>query len=149
MFEELDLPITSTITSFSRPRKYYDWRRNSVKAKCHPDRAHEAKGLCKSCYFSGRKITHPHKTREKYWREGGIDITVKEYDVRLKSQGGKCAICNKLPKENGKALAVDHCHKTGKIRGLLCDSCNKHLALEKHTPEILLKTIAYITAGKF
>lgn len=52
-------------------------------------------------------------------------ISVEEYDKMLEFQDGKCAICHKPPKN--KRLAVDHDHKTGIIRGLLCSMCNQSL----------------------
>ena len=51
-------------------------------------------------------------------------ITQEEYETMLKRQHGKCAVCNRPPRNNGIRLAVDHCHSTGVIRGLLCNSCN-------------------------
>lgn len=53
-------------------------------------------------------------------------ITDAEYDQRLAEQGGGCAICGTPPKT--RRLAVDHDHKTGAIRGLLCHRCNRTLA---------------------
>jgi hypothetical protein len=50
-------------------------------------------------------------------------ITPAEYDDMLNSQKGRCAACGSLPR-NGRPLCVDHCHKTGIVRGLLCDHCN-------------------------
>lgn len=52
-------------------------------------------------------------------------ITGDDYDALLKRQGGKCAICRARPKS--KRLAVDHNHKTGAVRGLLCSRCNHDL----------------------
>ena len=52
-------------------------------------------------------------------------LTVEEYDAMLDAQHGVCAICGKLPQK--KRLAVDHNHTTGKVRGLLCPSCNRTL----------------------
>ena len=58
-------------------------------------------------------------------------ITAAVYDVLFASQGGVCAICRGGNK-SGRRLAIDHCHETGKIRGLLCASCNVFLGrLEK------------------
>lgn len=51
-------------------------------------------------------------------------MTFAEYKVRLDEQGNRCIICGRTPEENGKMLAVDHNHKTGKNRALLCSSCN-------------------------
>ena len=52
-------------------------------------------------------------------------ITGDDYEALLKRQGGKCAICRARPKS--KRLAVDHNHKTGAVRGLLCSRCNHDL----------------------
>lgn len=56
-------------------------------------------------------------------------ITPEEYDAMLHKQRGKCAICRQPEKVVGKSLAVDHDHKTGKVRGLLCGSCNQLLGI--------------------
>lgn len=52
-------------------------------------------------------------------------LTLYEYEELSDLQGGLCAICRKPPQKN--RLAVDHCHDTGEIRGLLCSSCNQNL----------------------
>lgn len=63
-------------------------------------------------------------------------------------QCGVCAICKEpqsvLLKGELKRLAVDHCHKTKKIRGLLCDNCNKGLGLFKDKPELLNSASEYL-----
>lgn len=48
-----------------------------------------------------------------------FSITPEEYDLILAEQGGVCAVCKKPPKEN-KRLAIDHSHRSGLVRGLLC-----------------------------
>lgn len=55
-----------------------------------------------------------------------FQITLEEYEEILEAQGGACACCHRKPKP-GKSLAVDHDHKTGLIRGLLCFMCNKRM----------------------
>ena len=54
------------------------------------------------------------------------NITIAQYDKMLELQGGKCFICSKQPKE-GKRLHIDHDHKSGRARGLLCWFCNKRV----------------------
>jgi hypothetical protein len=57
------------------------------------------------------------------WRRAGIkDATLEIYDELLAKQQGRCAICRALP--TTRQLALDHDHKTGKARGLLCTGCN-------------------------
>lgn len=55
------------------------------------------------------------------------NITLEEYNIKLKEQDSLCFICHTASKT--KNLAVDHCHKTGKIRKLLCSKCNTTLGL--------------------
>jgi len=59
------------------------------------------------------------------------------------SQGGICAICKKPPQQN-KRLAVDHCHTTGDIRGLLCDLCNRGLGFFQDDIERIAIAIVYL-----
>lgn len=54
------------------------------------------------------------------------DLTVAEYDQMLEAQDGVCAICEKTC-WTGMRLSVDHNHQTKKVRGLLCNSCNRGL----------------------
>lgn len=68
-------------------------------------------------------------------------ITFDEYNKLLKKQGGVCAICG-VYKEG--TLHTDHDHKTKKVRGLLCSSCNMAIGLMKDNKEILLKAIKYL-----
>lgn len=65
---------------------------------------------------------HPDKARNQQLKRD-YGITLEEYNERLEFQGGVCAIC-KCPPTGRFQLAVDHCHSTGMIRGLLCSFCN-------------------------
>lgn len=67
----------------------------------------------------------------------------------MKKQNGTCAICNQpeIVKNNqGQiiSLAVDHCHVTGKTRGLLCFCCNVGLGVFKNNPNLLRKAAEYL-----
>ena len=62
--------------------------------------------------------------REHGWRSRGFSFTVGQYDELFESQGGKCALCQKVVVGS---LCVDHCHDCGKVRGLLCHKCNRSL----------------------
>lgn len=78
-------------------------------------------------------------------------ITLQEYAQRIVDQNGVCAIC-KQPEthmRNGKlkALAVDHDHKTGAVRGLLCSDCNTGIGKLKDDPEIMKSAIRYLQLG--
>lgn len=72
--------------------------------------------------------------------------TLEQYNAMLVSQEGKCAICDKLhnPAEKKGRLFVDHCHKTGKVRALLCGACNSMLGYANDDTRVLLEAVAYI-----
>lgn len=65
----------------------------------------------------------------KYWLKKKYNLTVSDYNKMLEEQSGCCALCLRHQSnfKRGYSLAVDHCHITGKVRGLLCYACNKLL----------------------
>lgn len=71
-------------------------------------------------------------------------MTPEEYDAMLAQQGGGCALCGAEKGHNGTSLAVDHCHRTGKIRGLLCTKCNTALGHFGDDAYGLRRVLAYI-----
>ena len=71
------------------------------------------------------------------------DITEEDYERMYEEQGGHCKICG----AKKKLLYIDHCHKTGKVRGLLCNHCNTGLGLLKDNVENLRSAIAYLEAA--
>lgn len=79
-------------------------------------------------------------------------ISLDQYQELLKAQGNKCAICDKQRtgvKTKGKrenSLHVDHCHTTGKVRGILCNNCNAGIGHFKDSPELLKNAILYLSS---
>lgn len=112
---------------------------------------------CKECsIIKGRKFREGKLSNEStkgYYRAARLKerygMTLEQYDSILSSQGGKCAICSYIPNENGEVLAIDHDHSTGKIRGLLCRSCNSGLGYFKDNTEVMRKAIIYIKAQQW
>jgi hypothetical protein len=78
-------------------------------------------------------------------------ITIDRYQELVKEQENKCGICGleetcKDPKHDRvRRLSIDHCHRTGNVRGLLCHSCNTAIGKFKDDIELLHKAIRYIT----
>ena len=76
------------------------------------------------------------------------NITLEEYNIRLFNQKGCCAICNThhtiIHEKTGKSLHVDHCHTTGKVRGLLCHQCNSGLGNFKDNIDLIKSAINYL-----
>lgn len=86
------------------------------------------------------------KTRLK--REYGL--TLEQYDAMVSRQGGRCALCDATePGGRWPEWHVDHCHKTGKVRALLCAECNRHLGIfEKMLDAFGMdKILSYILKG--
>jgi len=110
-------------------------------------RATGFRGECKTCRADAAKLKY-NKNPDIY-RVRSIkrlyNITLSTYNDLLKSQNDRCAICARTKEENNRYLCVDHCHKTGKIRGLLCSRCNRALGLLKDSKDILNNAIDYIT----
>jgi hypothetical protein len=70
-------------------------------------------------------------------------LTQDEYERMLAEQGGPCAICGREPRA-GKHLHVDHDHDTGRVRGLLCFSCNVAVGQLQHEPGRILRAAEYL-----
>jgi len=73
-------------------------------------------------------------------RAYGISIT--EYEQMWQRQQGRCAICEQAKDK----LGVDHCHTTGRVRALLCVSCNAALGLLQEDPALFDRAVAYLKA---
>ena len=88
------------------------------------------------------------KLKQKY------GISIEDFNSLLASQNGVCAICSKIDNykhskgSNTPLLSVDHSHLTGKIRGLLCGSCNRAIGLLKDSTYLLHNAIKYLEGKK-
>lgn len=72
------------------------------------------------------------------------NLTIEEIDAMILAQGGVCLICEKPEKKNIR-LSIDHDHKTGKIRGLLCTHCNwRLLGGSGDSPEFYERVVKYL-----
>jgi hypothetical protein len=77
-------------------------------------------------------------------------LSKDDYEDLIKKQDGKCAICNSSrgTKYKWRALAIDHDHATGQVRGLLCQGCNTAIGMFKDDIELLNKAISYLNNFK-
>lgn len=71
-------------------------------------------------------------------------MTLEQYDQMFNEQNGCCDICNKTELEIKGPLVVDHNHKTGKIRSLLCNGCNSMIGYSRENINTLLAGINYL-----
>jgi hypothetical protein len=145
------------IRNDGKPRQ----RRAPAPPDCHPDRKHEAQGMCEPCYKAFLKRSDPERfkaygrterakrrprTREAIRRSAlrlKFGITPEQYDAMAIAQGGVCALCQRPERTLAKRLAVDHCHATGLVRELLCGPCNVVLGYIEN-PEWYQRALAYL-----
>lgn len=105
---------------------------------------------CRRVYQRTSYHKHKHKRPYDYisdkdrklQRAYGIDYS--EYESMLESQNGRCAICKTTDTGKRKAFAVDHNHKTGAVRGLLCSNCNTGIGNLRDNIDLLKEAIAYL-----
>lgn len=72
-------------------------------------------------------------------------VSPSQYAEMLERAGGLCEICGRVPSEvSKKGPCVDHCHDSGKVRGILCSPCNSALGGFRDDPEVLRKAIEYL-----
>lgn len=124
-----------------------DYHRSMCK-ECQKKWSHE---YYKTIAVKERKRRKIHRTenpdqyRNSHYKRN-FGITLKEYRRMLKSQSGKCAICGngKIETPGGRRLSVDHDHKTGKVRALLCGNCNAGLGIFMDNSKLLHKAISYL-----
>ncbi len=95
---------------------------------------HKGARACRECRKSIQRAAH---LKYKY------GLTSEQYDALLLAQNDACAICLRVLKTRN--YAVDHNHKTGEIRGLLCSTCNKDiLGKARDSPEVLRRAADYL-----
>lgn len=117
-----------------------------------PDKGTKS-GKHSRCYVCKRNNEREYQKTEKYlnrrrameWKRRGIkDISTQKYSDLLKAQNKKCAICGTDKNISGKVLCVDHDHKTGLTRGLLCTKCNLGIGYLKDDLDIIYKAVSYL-----
>lgn len=125
-------------------RKQYRWREaNPEKWKAVRDREW------------AKRSADPAHLQDKREREARrlYGLEPEDFDRLLAAQNGVCAICRRPArgKANGRAKAgreprlhVDHCHTTGRVRGLLCGNCNTLIGLANEDPAVLAAAIEYL-----
>jgi hypothetical protein len=115
-------------------------------------------------YWLARRQTETHKTYQRELRKrkhaenpaSRVDgqlrynygIGIEQYNEMFAAQAGSCAICEVHQTDLSKRLAVDHCHRTGAVRGLLCTNCNTAIGKLKDSKKLLERAIGYLSAAE-
>jgi hypothetical protein len=98
---------------------------------------------CKTCHAERTRLAYHKKGGRKkqtvYLKRYGLDVA--GFNKLLNNQDCKCGICKQKIEAT---LCVDHDHKTGKVRGLLCKTCNSAIGLLADNPEYLANAIRYL-----
>lgn len=104
-----------------------------------PNRAmrHGLEAWCLDC-TRGRG-SNPHERETTLQRKYGLSLA--DVDAMIKQQNGRCAIC-----DQAETLVIDHCHTTGRVRGLLCRPCNNALGKVNDSPTLLRQLAMYCEA---
>lgn len=144
-----------------REAKPLDAYYKRARAEQYPDSSAGYQTICIRCfklkrseYVKSNKIKclegdkaqykkNPDRYRESNYKRN-FGITLAQYNNMLSAQQERCAGCDKHQSEFKKRLAVDHDHKTGAIRGLLCQNCNRCLGVAYDSPQTLTNLAAYL-----
>ena len=102
--------------------------------KSHPDRIRKKNRAWRDRTPSKQSL---YKRTARIKKKFGV--TIEEFELFRQSQGDCCAICDTTEK-----IFVDHNHKTGKLRGVLCSHCNSMIGFARENIAVLEKAIAYI-----
>lgn len=117
--------------------------------KARAKRNYEARGGAQYSREQARKWRAANPRRNKSLKlKHAFGITIDEYETILSRQNGACAICLELPKADA-CLCVDHDHDNGKVRGLLCHSCNKGIGFFRDNPERCVAAARYLKPDIF
>jgi hypothetical protein len=136
-------------------RYYADNREQFAEYRKRPDVADRRRAARRERYASDEKYrekvkerarrTDP-KARRAARLRAKYGIGADEFDELLAKQGGRCAICPaEVGDKRGMPLYVDHCHRTGKVRGLLCADCNFGIGKFRDDPALLIRAAEYLT----
>ena len=122
------------------PEHFYRSNTRYLQRECKPCNKRRRAAWWKSSL--GKRSSANTKLKARF------GITVEQFEAKLKEQDGKCLICGATQSVLGHKLAVDHNHTTGKIRGILCKSCNIGIGNLKDSPILLRQAADYLERYK-
>lgn len=119
-------------------------------------RADQKRAMCRTVV---RRLNREHNRARRarigsdgtrYGRIQLYGMRETDYTALLHSQKGRCAACRKkAPKPGeGRSFAVDHCHATGTVRGILCHGCNRAIGFAGDDPAVLRALAVYVELGR-
>ena len=124
-------------------------RRKREKIKKNPEKKQKYNNYQKNYANKNKeKIKNYPSRSSETWKKRNLarryNLSLEEYEEIVSLQKQKCLLCE----IETEKLAVDHCHQTGKVRGLLCHNCNTSICLLKEDIKTLFKIIEYLQKHK-
>ena len=104
----------------------------------------QIKRVVRESEWSEDRRNKEYERRKCRYLQKTYGITFEKYTEMLRGQGFQCKICGTLDAGGKGVFHVDHCHSSGKIRGLLCVNCNMMLGLVYDKTDVLMKAINYL-----
>lgn len=131
-------------------------RKNAIDSRCacckkvksHSEfwkDSNSVSGRSSRCIECRQKDSHGSQIKGRY------GITAEKYKDMLEKQGGRCAICGTSDPSESKrrsVFSVDHCHVTGRVRGLLCAKCNSGIGMLGDRAENAMRAYLYLTRNQ-
>ena len=113
-----------------------------------PEEKAETKRVRERLYYARTRERRQEMWNARMSHLKRYGLTREQYEAMLAAQHGGCAVCGGTngSSRNRKLLCVDHCHHTGKVRGLLCDNCNRGIGALKDDLGLVRKALLYLEA---
>ena len=99
--------------------------------------------LCTSIAVKAWRRANPERAASHH-RKRLYGISTEQFEAMYNNQAGLCGACTTQIPKYGRSVAIDHNHKTGKVRGLLCHNCNDALGKLKDSPALVKNLLDYI-----
>ena len=139
--------MTKTCTVCKEEKPFTEFRSRGGRQK------HLLKSRCNKCLYEEHKrwteenpeVVREYRAKDKWTlqkRCARHGITPEEFWSIYEEQDGACPVCDKTIKAEDSA--IDHNHKTGEVRGILCKSCNRALGLLGDSPDTMFRGLKYL-----
>ena len=134
------MTLVCTICNEEKPEGDFYARKNRPKGYS---------SACRACTLHKAKFDWVPRKQSSYKLKANYGLSLEDYQNMMDKQNGVCAICLKPETTLSNAgyvknLSVDHCHTTGRVRGLLCHHCNTGVGKFMDSVEILESAIKYL-----
>lgn len=136
---EIDRELRTAMCSICGPEARVEIKAKNGAAECQ--RRKQATSNLRRRGKHLRRKRSPEPVRRR-WLRNRYGLSLAQYAELVEVQKNRCAICQETPE--GYHLAVDHCHETGRIRGLLCKSCNIGIGNLRDSIQLLQRASEYL-----